>query len=98
MDGIQRVGWCWRPDLRAHLGVPRRHAPAGRRWRLFVVLSVVAGSFTVDPVAYGFVDNTLLTSAVAPVPVVASVPEPTTLTLVGIGLAVARHRRRRRAF
>ena len=62
-----------------------------------MVLSVVTGSFTVDPVAYGYNNQVLLTEAVAPVSVVAAVPEPTTLTLLGLGLAAAAHRRRRRS-
>ena len=63
-----------------------------------MVLSVVTGSFTVDPVAYGYSNQILLTEAVAPISVVVdAVPEPTTLTLVGLGLAAAACRRRRRA-
>ena len=60
-----------------------------------MVLSVVTGSFTVDPVAYGFGNQTLLTEAVAPVSVVTAVPEPATVTLVGLGLAAVACRRRR---
>jgi hypothetical protein len=65
-----------------------------------MILTVLNGSFTVDPVAYGYENQVLLTPAVAPVSVVttAAVPEPSTLMLAGIGLAgaVCHHRRRRR--
>ncbi len=61
-----------------------------------MVLSVVTGSVTVDPVAYGYENQVLLTEAVSPVLVEAApVPEPATLTLVGLGLAAAACRRRR---
>ena len=61
-----------------------------------IVLSVMAGSFTVEPLAYGFANNTLVTDAVAPTVVVAAAPEPATLALFGVGLAAAVTARRRR--
>jgi hypothetical protein len=60
-----------------------------------MVLTVTSGSFTVNPVAFGYEDQRLLTGAVAPLSVVVStVPEPATLTLVALGLAAAARRRR----
>lgn len=60
-----------------------------------MVLSVVTGSITVDPVAHVWIDNnTLGPGPVAPLP--PAVPEPATLTLLAVGLAAAVCRRRRR--
>ncbi len=61
-----------------------------------MVLSVVSGLFTVDPVAYGFGGGALLTRAVGPVSITAAVPEPATLGLFAVGLALTSARRRRR--
>ena len=59
-----------------------------------MVLSVVSGSITVDPVAYVWIDNN--TQGPGPVtPSLAAVPEPAMLTLLGAGLAGAAWRRRR---
>lgn len=59
-----------------------------------MVLSVVTGSITVDPIAYVYIDNNTL--GPGPVtPLQASVPEPATLMLLGLGLLAAASRGRR---